>query len=234
MSGGLFAHDIGGSFSTAMDYMQQVYDQNDIWNAMQNDFGRRYPWDEFGYHFYISQGSSLQSSQLASYFQDIRDTQASNADPANVAVTEFGWQTAGTNTQALQRNNMATAYNFLEAQAYVTGTYWYQWTDDTTGDWGLVNGAGQSKLSFQEFVTRNATPPGDYNHNGSVDAADYAVWRKKLGGTYTSNDYNVWRAHFGQSAGGNSLTSGIVPEPATPVLLILAAASRCTRLRRKS
>lgn len=33
-TGGLLAHDIGGSFSTAMDYMQQVYNQNDIWDAM--------------------------------------------------------------------------------------------------------------------------------------------------------------------------------------------------------
>ena len=39
--------------------------------------------------------------------------------------------------------------------------------------------------------------PGDYSGNGIVDAADYVVWRKGLGTTYTQNDYNVWRAHFG-------------------------------------
>ncbi len=26
-------------------------------------------------------------------------------------------------------------------------------------------------------------PPGDYNHNGTTDAADYVVWRKTLGQT---------------------------------------------------
>ena len=40
-----------------------------------------------------------------------------------------------------------------------------------------------------------AVPPatlyGDYNRNGIVDAADYAVWRKGLGTTYTQNDYDV-------------------------------------------
>ena len=49
--------------------------------------------------------------------------------------------------------------------------------------------------------------PGDYNNNGTVDAADYAVWRKSLGqnitlandttpGMVTQADYDVWRSNF--------------------------------------
>ncbi len=66
--------------------------------------------------------------------------------------------------------------------------------------------------------------PGDYNNNGVVDAADYVVWRKGLGTTYTQNDYNVWRAHFGLSAGSGAgvSTSAAVPEPATWVLCAVA------------
>lgn len=157
-TGGLLAHDIGGSFSTAMDYMQQVYNQNSVWNAMQTDFSRRYPWDELGYHFYISQGSLMQTTQLASYLNAVRSGQASNNDSANVAVTEFGWQTVGTNTQELQRDNMATAYNYLESRPYVTSTYWYQWEDEPGGNWGIVDGAWQPKLSYREFVARNNGP----------------------------------------------------------------------------
>ena len=55
---------------------------------------------------------------------------------------------------------------------------------------------------------------GDYNLNGSVDAADYIVWRNNLGqsvppfsgsdgdydGIVDQGDYAVWRANFGQSA----------------------------------
>ncbi len=156
-SGGLLAHDIGGSFSTAMDYMQQVYNQNSVWNAMQADFGRRYPWDDLGYHVYISQGSLLQTSQLANYMNAVRTTEASNNDSANIAITEFGWQTVGTNTQQLQRDNMATAYDYFESKNYVSGTYWYQWTDDVTGAWGIVDGANQPKLSYTEFAARNAS-----------------------------------------------------------------------------
>jgi len=174
MSGGLLAHDIGGSFSTAMNYMQQVYNQTDIWNALQNDFGRRYPWDEFGYHFYISQGSLLTTNQLASYFNAVRSAQAANSDPANVAVTEFGWQTVGSNTQELQRDNMAVAYDYLESRPYVTSTYWYQWIDEAAGNWGIVNGAGQPKLSYHEFAARNDAPPNSVvvftTHHAANDA----------------------------------------------------------------
>ena len=38
--------------------------------------------------------------------------------------------------------------------------------------------------------------PGDFNANGTVDAADYVVWRKNGG---PPADYNQWRAHFGET-----------------------------------
>jgi hypothetical protein len=52
---------------------------------------------------------------------------------------------------------------------------------------------------------------GDYNRDGTVDAADYLVWRKTLGatvanysgadgsgnGTVGPEDYDIWRANFG-------------------------------------
>jgi hypothetical protein len=74
---------------------------------------------------------------------------------------------------------------------------------------------------------------GDYNNNGIVDAADYVVWRKGLGTTYTQNDYNIWRAHFGQTAGSGSgaLANAAVPEPATLEMLVVAAAGVSTRRR---
>jgi formylglycine-generating enzyme len=72
---------------------------------------------------------------------------------------------------------------------------------------------------------------GDYNHNNVVDPADYIIWRKGLGTTYSQNDYNVWRAHFGQTAGSGSGAgaNASVPEPTTRVLLMFAAAGWCLR-----
>jgi hypothetical protein len=80
---------------------------------------------------------------------------------------------------------------------------------------------------------------GDYNNDGAVDAADYPVWRHLNGtnttlpndttpGSVASVDYDVWRANFGAIAGSGS---GIVPEPATLVLLTLATSGIRLRSR---
>jgi hypothetical protein len=83
---------------------------------------------------------------------------------------------------------------------------------------------------------------GDYDQNGTVDAADYAVWRDNLGqfvelpndstpGTVSQADYEVWRANFGQMAAGAS-GAGVttaVPEPEAFVLLIVAATGLVVR-----
>jgi hypothetical protein len=56
--------------------------------------------------------------------------------------------------------------------------------------------------------------PGDFNADGTVDAADYVVWRKNDGGQFDEADYLDWRTNFDRSsaAGGSSLSA--VPEPA--------------------
>jgi hypothetical protein len=98
------------------------------------------------------------------------------------------------------------------------------------------------------MVLYQAAPPvggvtGDFNGNGTVDAADYVQWRN--GGPLQNDptegvqpeDYNVWRANFGRTAGGGaaagtSLTGTAVPEPATLLLLAgmaltMVVARRC-------
>jgi hypothetical protein len=56
-----------------------------------------------------------------------------------------------------------------------------------------------------------ALPNGDFNQNGVMDAADYALWRKSIGG---QTAYDAWRQHFGNSAGSGSSSSAgsAVPE----------------------
>ena len=73
--------------------------------------------------------------------------------------------------------------------------------------------------------------PGDFNLSGTVDSADYVVWRKSLGqfgaalaadannsGNIDQDDYGIWRSNFGATASfgsGASLVNTAVPEPAT-------------------
>ncbi len=79
--------------------------------------------------------------------------------------------------------------------------------------------------------------PGDYNDDGTVDAADFTVWRDSFGQTGTGlaadgngngkiddGDYAVWKLYFGETS-----LSGVggaqVPEPSAIVLFWLGFAS---------
>jgi T5SS/PEP-CTERM-associated repeat protein len=55
---------------------------------------------------------------------------------------------------------------------------------------------------------------GDFNGNGSVDAADYVVWRKTDG---AQASYDTWRENFGATigSGAGARTNTTVPEPTT-------------------
>jgi hypothetical protein len=69
--------------------------------------------------------------------------------------------------------------------------------------------------------------PGDYNNDGSVDAADYVVWRKDPASHGGDPDgYNTWVQNFGNSGPGSGAQQavGAVPEPATLLLLVWAIA----------
>jgi hypothetical protein len=82
------------------------------------------------------------------------------------------------------------------------------------------------------LVNASLLIPGDYNHNGVVDAADYVMWRKGLGTIYTQNDYSVWLANFGRGTAGSGsgpIASAAVPEPTSLVLLMIAMTGWCLR-----
>jgi hypothetical protein len=78
-------------------------------------------------------------------------------------------------------------------------------------------------------ISRESSVPGDFNNNGTVDAADYIVWRNGLGTTYTQADYNTWRANYGRTPatgatiGPASSGNAAVPEPIGFTLLTLGA-----------
>jgi T5SS/PEP-CTERM-associated repeat protein len=72
----------------------------------------------------------------------------------------------------------------------------------------LVWNTSQLYTTGELSVTGPAGLPGDYNQNGTVDAADFVVWRKGLGTDYTHEDYDVWRSHFSQTSGSSAARYG--------------------------
>ena len=137
-------------------------------------------------------------------------------DPVNDKVVEigdflFGQRVSGLGQPHLNnRGDIAFSFNVLDPS--VPG-----------GEWSGI-----------ALAVKQAPITGDFNLNGTVDAADYVVWRKGVGVAPTPANYNLWRTHFGETFGnGSGATANVtVPEPATLVMLIMAAAASIPLRRR--
>jgi hypothetical protein len=114
--------------------------------------------------------------------------------------------------------------------------------DFTDADISAIAAAGDavsvglaSSAVFDNLVIRDGF--GDYDVDGDIDAADYALWRTSYGQSvqYSGNgadgnnngivdtaDYVVWRKRFGsgQSSGAGALT--VIPEPSSLCIAIVS------------
>ena len=105
-------------------------------------------------------------------------------------------------------------------------------TGATFGDYFTVtNAPGQNDYKLTSNVEPVVGVPGDYNGNGTVDAADYVAWRN--GGPLQNDptdgvqpeDFDFWRANFGDSTAGSAGSASAIPEPGSMLLIIAGLAS---------
>lgn len=95
-------------------------------------------------------------------------------------------------------------------------------------------GVGRVVRGLIEFTDLVSDLPGDFNDDGTVNLADYTVWRNNLGGseavlngngngssTVDVGDYNLWKQHFGESAAAAAALQA-VPEPSGLALVLLS------------
>ena len=62
---------------------------------------------------------------------------------------------------------------------------------------------------------------GDFNYDGTVDAADYTVWQDNGG---DQADYLLWKTNFEALASGSSES---IPEPTTAFLVLMICVGCC-------
>jgi len=144
-------------------------------------------------------------------------------------------------------------------QAYIDLVYGDWWTDEDLvtaadgeaslrafkGEYLVTVTLGDETMIVPATLTEGgltvdvslALRPGDFNGDGTVDTADYTVWRDNLGASvdaFTSGDANgdtvvdaadwqIWQQNFGLTA--NMVAATLVPEPSTVLMFGLAIAA---------
>jgi hypothetical protein len=139
-------------------------------------------------------------------------------------------------------NAEAGAIDSLEIAIYGNGS-----GNGLTG--ASMQATGEREFYFNNLRIESAgnviALPGDYNDDGSVDAADYVIWRSMLGQSVTPGssadgdgsgevndlDYDVWRMHFGSSTPAAAALA--VPEPSAMISgIVIFVAGMLVRCRR--
>ena len=109
---------------------------------------------------------------------------------------------------------------------------------------GSFTGVSVVGNNLMLLVGGSTSVPGDYNGNGSVDAADYTVWQDSYGdsvpqgtgadgvndGKIDNLDYLFWKTKF-TNAGSGSGSAAAVPEPSSLALVLLAGFFGMVRIK---
>jgi hypothetical protein len=150
----------------------------------------------------------------------------------SVTLTSGGQGTSDYHDFALEFNPQTQLVSF-EVDGTTRGTMrGYQQSHPNSFLWGEVwgTGAGLGSMNFNRVALEIMEPdtglPGDFNNDGSVDAADYTAWRDLLGRSTTvadangngkadHGDYSIWRAGYGDGHGAAAVVAveGVVPVP---------------------
>jgi hypothetical protein len=122
-----------------------------------------------------------------------------------------------------------------------TGSYEF-WVNQFDAD---IDGGQDYAVAWWFGTAPPLVVQGDYNGNGTIDAADYTVWRDALTagsstllndptpGTVDESDFLYWREHFGETMGSGAGVASLasVPEPECLGLLLVGLSAVAHRWR---
>jgi hypothetical protein len=169
---------------------------------------------------------------------------APGGSPGSLGITLSG--VADPNDPLQQDDIVSATFGSTQYNWTISYTGNITWTDANNSDVDMVSGTGGVDLVLVGHSSE-ALPgiPGDYNDDGTVDAADYVLWRKyegtaatlpndPNGGTIDVDQYNTWQSNFGAMLTGAGSGMGVAnaPEPGA-MFLVLAGLIGATLLRRR-
>jgi hypothetical protein len=119
----------------------------------------------------------------------------------------------GTETDSISGLKLGSEFiNPLTTDTYDYFSLFYDGVSEGMARWLIDNVTIDVTTPGQDLV-------GDYNEDGTVNAADYTVWRDGGSPDDTIAGYNLWKANFGNSGGG---AGSAVPEPSSCILVLTA------------
>jgi hypothetical protein len=140
-------------------------------------------------------------------------------------------------------NQYSQVLSFTDTLASTMGTYQFDRLGFLTGGNLDTDRAAYTNLEVNFIPGSAAGLAGDFNEDEIVDAADYVTWRANesanlplpndTGAANQAARYDVWTANFGESAPGGGSGLGVVPEPASLVLVAMAAMLLIATARRR-
>jgi MYXO-CTERM domain-containing protein len=120
---------------------------------MQANYGRRYPWDAFGYHIYVDQGGATTAQHLSQYLDAVATLKTQYADATPIWITEFGWQAPSVVSEAQQAANIDLALTTFEARSDVERAFVFK--VDDYDDWGIFRGDFSKKPAAQTMIAHD-------------------------------------------------------------------------------
>jgi hypothetical protein len=188
------------------------------------------PYDVFidGYSVFSNSNSLQVGAGQWSSLQDQGVPGWEEASPTTFAAAELR-KNGAMRLTAGSGFNLGTLYNTAIGSPDLTFQFFQP------GSFNPTDGA----VRYGAFAAAGATSAGvlgDFNNNGVVDGADYALWKNSentrtvlrndpIGGVLGAAQYNLWRANFGNStAGGAGAGLERVPEPGSLLILFSALA----------
>lgn len=161
-------------------------------------------------YFGVSLGDNEFGQEDYLYIFGTGDTNPSSLSHPKVDYVDFDVELVDYDQTALTSDALPTSLNladFEEANIYLS----CEWFDPDTFAFELPLDVVAEITSLTPL---SMGPAGDFNDDGSVNAADYTVWRD---GGLPASDYDDWAANYGVTTGGASAA----PEPTAVWLLVL-------------